>query len=106
MHEWYKIMPATGPKATRLIENYASINLSMSIATPLTLEPTFQPQGHMDELLEQTEGAETFCAHLSQMSQLTGLDILDGAPTIWQCNWSFGNVVGKDISQTLVTSFG
>ena len=45
MRGWYKIMPATGPKATHLIENYASINLSMSSATPLTLEPTFQPRG-------------------------------------------------------------
>ena len=93
---WYTIMPATGPKATRLIEMFPSINENVSITAPMTLETTYQPRDESDDILASTAGTETFCSHLGQMSQVTGLDGIDGQVTVWQCNWAFASVVGKD----------
>jgi len=97
MRCWYKIMPASGPKATSLIETFASISVSFSTTVPMTLETKFQPLEESEDSHAQSEGTETFCSHLSQMSHTTGLDILDGEVTVWQCNWTFPSVVGKDV---------
>lgn len=91
---WYYIAPAQGPRATKLIQQHETIQRDSVEKGTRTLEIVWLPEGgdQADTLLKETPGQETICAHLADMSKVTGLSALDEKTTVWQVNWVFPTI--------------
>ena len=85
----YVIKPATGTRADDLVRDQKSIIETKASATVLTLEKKWEGS---DEGFLAAEGQETFCAHLADMGQPTGIPGLDDKATLWQAKWCFPTI--------------
>ena len=100
MRSWYNILPADGPKTLQLTNEHAAILAAKTTRHIVTLETKWTPEGDQ-ESLQGIDGQETLCAHLGEMSKLTGVPSLDGKPSVWQVNWAFSSVVpGTHVTST------
>ena len=81
----YAIFEATGDRADKLKAEHEQIAV---LSDPvMSLRQTFQG-GPSDDDLKTRPGMETFCAHLADVRNPTGVPDMDDATTIWQMNWA------------------
>ena len=94
MRGWYHIIPADTPgdaRGLKLTQDHASIMAAKANQTVVVLQKEYVP-GEYSKLIQE-EGQETFCAHLAELRQRTGLAALDDTTTVWQTNWIFHTIM-------------